>query len=149
MFPVLREAEEELAVRWRGHSPPGGACAGLCCVCAGFGAGGHPGQCPGQCPVAVPALPSHPSQCPASRSPPPQARFFCPQVTKLPVIPLCQFFPNPAVVLGNIDLPAASSAPLHSVPFPHTSVCYLWSSGMFTFIPLGLFPTKARIYKEL
>lgn len=124
-----------------------GACAGPCrALCAGFGAAGHPGQVggnfllwPGQCPGqqrgrACPALPALPSQpCPAitagvPATPLPSALlacslFFCAEVTKLPVIPLCQFFPNPAVVLGNIYLPAASSAavPLCSVPFPHTS----------------------------
>lgn len=45
---------------------------------------------------------------------------FCPEVTKLPVIPLCQFFPNTGVMLSNLYLPAASSAAvplrLHCVP---------------------------------
>lgn len=117
-----------------------------------------PGQCPRRVPclpcrwstAPLPALPSMPVFRPL-RCPPPHSHacFFCPEVTKLPVIPLCQFFPNPAVVLGNIYLPAASSAAAALRPVPtYLSLCYLRPSGMFTFAPLDLFPLKPGFIKS-
>lgn len=82
-------------------------CSTSCCVPEGFA--GQPSSSSSSSGRAVVPCP----RLPPARLPPPCSHslgFFCPEVTKLPVIPLCQFFPDTGVVLSNIYLPAASSA---------------------------------------
>ena len=75
-------------------------------------------------------------------------------MSKLPVIPLCQFFPKTGVVLSNSYLPAASSAaaPLRSVVCPRAFTRRTLPSAALTGARVhlrGLVPARTTVYREM